>query len=351
MINLKRKSVYLNKEEIQMTEVLISGNYKAKKDKINNSRISATVFYCLQDVTDCDQDDRMSNVRCLTSGVFTQDWIEGERSIIFPFTKGKIERMPIFSFPEFSMQFERKGSRKVRIGVEIVSDSETIFSTSVETKMNQNVSGYRDNSSKYLKCISQIAELGMFFTAADGRIDDIEVERLECIIKDKMLKYEFSALDSAEISRVLTRARRTISVKKINFEKKIKSICNKLHSNETNDFCKETFQVCTQIVSADGVSTKNELKYLKQVGDCLKITARAQDDIRELYLIQSTTEHCMEDYFPEWKESWLKEEKRKFLRTKYRHYSNLVSSKNAGIARDAGRKLKVIAYMRSKIDS
>jgi tellurite resistance protein len=211
--------------------------------------------------------------------------------------------------------------------------------------------GYREAEENKDKARALSIEIGMAVAMADGELDDTESEALKIWIQK--IIYPFGEEKQVELKKVYNDAMKTSCQMAESGDLVLSDICEKLHEIGEEAQKYEALELAHEIMAADGVVHKEEMRIIHQVAQALGIDVDELANIRDQQIvaldINATSENLDLESLLGIEPSWAHEKILSHLREEFNKWNNRLNTLPEGVERDnAQQMLGLISDARKK---
>ena len=301
----------------------------------------------------------------VTEGIFRAKPLNGsveqyrsQASQIFSYTAqlGKLpdrittmtDWMPVARVYTDWMVFPRKGKRKLRFNIAIISreTNEKLTSATCDLVYENNTFGYIDlrQNTKHIKNLA--VSLAFAVSAADNNVRDCEVEVIKNWAKNNM---DFSHLSAAAAGRKLAKAL-TQAVNYFRRGHRIDphEICRKIVEIAPLADRYEILDLCLRVARANNLAAPEELELLKNVAAWLELDQTRFRSMAEKILPLSIHQVKDVEIILGVTPDMTKDQTRKHLRDEYRKWNARVTNIDPEVQAQAENMLRFIAQKRTQ---
>ena len=299
--------------------------------------------------------DENSNAQPIEARVTSREIIDSSHTFCYQADLGKVpnqdislsEWMTIAHIDSDWMRLPRKGKRNLRFEVSIISgdNSSELSCTDCTFEYDNPAFGYIDVQENAWRTKSLAVALGFAVSAADGRLDECEVE----VIRNW-------AMNNFNLCQASKGARRKL-------EKELKNTCRFFRAGNQLNTCKickeivgiaalsqryDVLELCLRVAKANGVAASEELELLKNLANWLEVDS---DKFRGMTArILPASMHEVEDAEIVLGVSYdmSQEQTRQQLNQEYRKWNSRVTNFDPEIQAQADYMLNLIAETRNE---
>jgi hypothetical protein len=285
----------------------------------------------------------------------SDDWADEEglfhyqRAIETPHSVTDLNGSTIGIVPLSILKFPRRGRRKLRVFVRILGDR--VISLEKDIFFDNPVDGYLDQVDKIKSCEVLIARLAFATSAVDGKVDKVETSVITKFFSDRLSEEFEGEKRKQKVTDALQESARVLSGQtQSEIFREIQDLTNQLVSFDDAGISEVAFELCLQVIVADGKIEVAERKMVELLRSTLNITLDDSKNIEDRLL---SIELYVEDDF----ESQLglpsglsTGQKKSWLAKEYVKWKNRVTHSDPEKAREAEIRLNLIAKYRSQLD-
>lgn len=283
------------------------------------------------------------------------EWADGDgifrykQEIQTPHAVTNLNGSTIGIVPLSVLIFPRQGRRKLRIFVTIAGDKLTAIEEDIyfENPMD----GYLDQQDKIQNCEVLIAKLAVAASAVDGAVDKVEISIIKKFFSDRLSGGFECEKRKQKVTDALQEAARVMaSPAPSDIFREIQELTNKLVNFDDSGISEVAFDLCLQVIVADGKIEVAERKLVELLRSQLNITVEIAKNIEDRLL---RIDLYVEDdigsqlgmpsgFSSAQQKSWLAKE--------YGKWKNRVTHSDPEKSMEAEVRLNLIAKYRSKLD-
>lgn len=247
----------------------------------------------------------------------------------------------------------KRGTRKIRILTwitPITSTREIYKAGSLDLNYQQKAYGYLEQAKRDLDADKLIAQLAVILCAADGAIEQPEMQIIHRFFEQRMLHRDDAEGHREKISQTLIKAINNSGTQNSDIHRQIQSLAKKLLAFDDSRIFQEAYELCTQITAADNKVSKAEQLTLKIIAEELNISKNVVREIHDRYFSVDMFRERSRDALIDMPAGLSTDEQISFLNREYQKWRSRVTHKDAKIRTEAEIRLKHITRSRRALD-
>jgi uncharacterized tellurite resistance protein B-like protein len=218
------------------------------------------------------------------------------------------------------------------------------FTWAFEEKGYSEAAEHRDES------LAIALKIGMAVAMADGQLDDKEGITLKQWIQRAI--EPFSEDKRNELKDLYNAAMKEAYSQAISGDLNLTQLTRRLNEIGEKTTKYEAVELCFDVMSADGVADKEEMRVIRMVSEALDLDLNEIEKMRDQKIISldsSVSDDASIEELLDIQDDWTPEQTRRHLRNEFQKWNNRVSTLPEGAERDnAQRMLNLIAEARKK---
>ncbi|MHC4952676.1 MAG: tellurite resistance TerB family protein [Planctomycetota bacterium] len=275
-----------------------------------------------------------------------------EFDLQIPHQISTFEDLELGSIPVFALLPPFRGERKLRVFVDIVDakDEERAYQAGATTRRYKQVHhGYMEADKRSLEQEAFMGQLALAFSASDGTIDKTETAVLKRRLGEAMAAREADDEAKRKLSGVLKRTRDDLTAGKITSAELVKRLCAKIMEYESPGYSQAAYELCVQVVAADGVVEEEESAHLKDLAQLLEIPPELTKELHERNLRLSMYAQRSEESLIDMPAGLSREDKIAFLNREYQKWRSRATHEKEEVQLEASRRLELITRLRREL--
>ncbi|WP_376694272.1 tellurite resistance TerB family protein [Wenzhouxiangella sp. EGI_FJ10409] len=232
------------------------------------------------------------------------------------------------------------------------SNAATLWSQVLNREVALSQKGYIEAKESQDKAVELSAKLAVAVSVSDGSVDPKESEVVKRWIKKHLESFEGDDRESRKktLNEALSDTLRDAKVGQL----QIGEICKELRALELQGAKYEAIELCHDVMAADGVVDKDEIKVLDQISKALELDEKKVEAIRDKRINTLSVENSATEsraHILGIKDGWSKSEIKAHLRKEFTKWNNRLNTLPKGPKRDRAQEmLKLIGDERKKYE-
>jgi len=333
---------------LRVMKLLVSGSITVPSD---NHRACFRVT--IADVTDLE--DHPNPIFCMIRDLADEDGMYSfKQETTIPYAFSELNETPITAIPLFAIVCPRKGTRKVRVLVQITpQDAETpVYSSGAATfTFTQEAIGYLEIRAQREVLEEAMASLSIAIAAMDGRIDKSESGLIHRFFAERYAGYPDSEERQTKISNV---TQQTLSLLLSKRERPVElahRLCDDLRAEGEPEVIQTAYELCARVVAADEKVHQKEHQALSFVAEHLDVPEQFVRETHDRIFRVSMYEEIGEENLVDMPADLTEAEKREFLNREYDRWRARVTHDDPDIAAEASLRIERIVKLRKRLSN
>jgi len=274
-----------------------------------------------------------------------------EERLRVPHACSEIDGMEIGSVPGFALVCPRRGPRRLRVAVTVTAptDPDRIWSAGYKTiEHHETKVGYLEYERHSREQDERVARLAVAVALADGRFDKAEARVIRRHFFQRYMGETDEAQRKQSISRVMKETLTRLNQGGGRVGKMIGRMAREMQSEDDLSDKRDAYELCVQIVGADGEVTDRELKSIGHIVDKLELPQAVVQEVHDRHLrVSMIREEAFDPLSMPTELS--KAEKLKWLAEEYRRWHPRQNHKDREVRQEAENRIELIAKRRKKV--
>lgn len=305
----------------------------------------------IQDVTDSAA--KPYAVFCMISDLADENGIYmfGQDSRI-PYEFSEVSDMTITTLPLFALLGPIQGQRRIEVIVAItpVHGFDPLFAGGTATfTFTQEMPGYVEVRERTKAQDQQIAVLALAMSASDGSVDQRENAVIRRFFTERYADLDDGKDRKKRTTQALQAALDQLRSGQEKPSQMITRLCEDLREGGDSTAAQVAYELCVEVVTADGAIKGREEKALQSIAKSLQLPDSFVREIRDRNLRLSMYEGGDEEQFIGMPPGLSDEQKREFLSKEYNTWRNRVTHKDPQVATEAALRLERITKLRRQL--
>lgn len=311
-------------------------------------RYDARFHVRIADITE--NDDEPQPVFCaITEFADENGFYAFEQDTTIPYRASVLADMPLARIPVFALGFPRKGRRKLRVVLALTDQATSEHVIDADHTIiwcDNDRLGYLDLREKSLEQYKSAALLALAVSAADGYIDQREYQIIRRFFAERIVEDTDEEELKRSISNVLREPLQALRQGEEKPSQIIRRVCEKFRVGGDPIMAQVAFELCVDVVAADGTVRSREEQVLQFVAERLQLPQSYVREVRDRNLRLSMYEESDKSALVDMPRGLSETEKIEFLNREYRKWRSRVTHSDPSIAAEAALRLKRITKLR-----
>ena len=210
--------------------------------------------------------------------------------------------------------------------------------------------GYSEAAEHRDEALAIALKIGVAVAMADGNLDEKEGLTLQQWVRRAI--EPFSTDKKFELKEIYNGAMKEAYADALKNELNLSALTSRLNEIGEKTTKYEAIELCFDVMSADGVADKEEMRVIQKVSEALELDIKEIEKMRDKKIINlntSISDHASIEELTGIEDDWTKEQTKKHLRLEFQKWNNRINTLPEGEERDnAQRMLDLIAEARKK---
>jgi tellurite resistance protein len=274
-----------------------------------------------------------------------------EERLRVPHACSELEGMEVATVPAFALVCPRRGTRRLRVSVTVTAatDPDRVWSAGSKTiEHHEPKVGYLEYERHSREQDERVARLAVAVALADGRFDKAEARVIRRHFFQRYAGETDEAQRKVSISRVMKETLRGLNEGGERVGRMIGRMAREMQDEDDLNDKRDAYELCVQIVGADGEVTHRELKSIDHIAGKLELPQAVVQEVHDRHLRVSMIRE--EAFDPLSMPAELsKPEKLKWLAEEYRRWHPRQNHQDPDVRQEAESRIELIAKRRMKV--
>ena len=305
----------------------------------------------LADVTDGDDDGGYAVYCLLPDAADENGCFSLEEEIEIPYEFSTLEDILVATIPAFALRCPFKGARRLRVSVVITDphDANRLWTGGVATFAHHETQvGYLELEAHSQEMDRLISQLAVSVALADGQFDKSESRVIRRFFLHRYSGQSDEPERKKDISKTMKSTLTNLTERPDSIANRIKQVTSQISENGDPGTRREAYELCVQVVGADGDVTSRELKSIGYIARNLDLSDEILTEIHDRHLRVSAISDATFDPL-QMPDGLSRDETLQWLAKEYKRWQPRQNHADQEIRDEAKKRIELIATRRRKV--